>query len=309
MSLAQLLDAGPFRREDASRAGVGRRQLERLEACGRVVRVLREVYLAQWLESDPVARAAAVGLVLPPGAAVCRETAAWLHGVDAREPGRHLSAPLLQTLVPRPAEPMSRPGVQGFSSTVGPDDIWLVHGVRTTSPIRTAVDLLRWTPPFVGLAALDGLAHGGLLEPGDVLGRLAPLRGQRFVAKARRLASLCEPASESAGESWMRLRVIDAGLPRPVVQVPIVAGGREVYRLDCGYPELRIGFEYDGVLWHGETAGQVRADESRRDDLRDRFGWTVVGAGREHVLGARPAVEAVVAELIGWDRPLLRRSW
>ncbi len=309
MSLARLLDTGPFRREDARAAGIGRRELERLEASGRVVRVLREVYLARWLEEDPAARAAAVGLVLPAGAAVCRETAAWLHGIDARAPGRHRSAPLLQVLVPRRAEPISRPGVQGYSSELGPDDLCVVDGVPATTPVRTAVDLLRWAPPFIGLAALDAMAHGGLVEADAVVGRLMPLRGHRHIVKARRLAALCEPATESAGESWMRLRVLDAGLPRPVVQVPIFVGGVEVYRLDCGYPELRVGFEYDGAQWHGQTPAQVRADELRREDLLLRFGWTVIGATSEHVLAARPAVEQVVADLIGWGRPLARRSW
>ena len=90
VSLAQLLDSGPFRRADARAAGVGRRELERLEASGRVVRGCGG-HLAM-AEEDPAARAAAVGLVLPAGAAVCRETAAWLHGIDARAPGRHHSA-------------------------------------------------------------------------------------------------------------------------------------------------------------------------------------------------------------------------
>lgn len=309
MSLAQLLDSGPFRRADARSAGIGRRELERLVASGRVVRVLREVYLARWLEDDPVARAAAVGIVLPPGAAVCRETAAWLHGIDARAPGRHRSAPLLQVLVPRCSEPVSRPGVQGYSSDLGPDDLCVVDGVTATTPARTAVDLLRWAPPFLGLAALDAMAHSGLVGPAEVTGRLSALRGQRHVAKARRLAALCEPATESAGESWMRLRVLDAGMPRPVVQIPILSGGVEVYRLDCGYPELRVGFEYDGARWHGETSAQIQADGLRREDLLLRFGWTVVGATSEHVLAGRPPIERVVADLIGWGRPLPRRSW
>lgn len=309
MSLARLLDSGPFRREDARAAGIGRRELERLEAGGRVVRVLREVYLARWLQEDPAARAAAVGLVLPAGAAVCRETAAWLHGIDARAPGRHRAAPLLQVLVPRRAEPVSRPGVQGYSSELGPDDLCVISGVPATTPVRTAIDLLRWAPSFIGLAALDSMAHGRLVEPDEVVGRLAALRGHRHIAKARHLATLCEPATESAGESWMRLRVLDAGLPRPAVQVPILVGGVEVYRLNCGYPALRVGFEYDGAQWHGQTRAQVRADELRREDLFDRFGWTVVGATSENVLAGRPAIEQVVGELIGWGRPMARRIW
>ncbi|MDO8107501.1 hypothetical protein Q6348_09875 [Isoptericola sp. b441] len=84
-------------------------------------------------------------------------------------------------------------------------------------------------------------------------------------------------------------------------------GGRELYRLDAGYPELRLGFEYDGEEWH--RGAQIAADEARRDDLLHRFGWTVVAATREKVLGARPAIERVVADLIGWAGPVARREW
>ena len=107
----------------------------------------------------------------------------------------------------------------------------------------------------------------------------------------------------------MRLRVLDAGLPRPQVQIRIEDRGRQVYRLDAGYAELRVGFEYDGEPYHALTPQQAAADEARRDDLLRRFGWTVIGATRAQVLGARPAVEVLVADLIGWTRQLHRRMW
>lgn len=135
------------------------------------------------------------------------------------------------------------------------------------------------------------------------------MRGLPHVVKLRRLVDLCEPATESAGESWMRLRIVDAGLPRPQVQIPIVVDGREVYRLDAGYVELRVGFEYDGEEYHLRTAEQALVDGRRRADLLRRFGWTVVGATNENVLGDRPAIETVVGDLIGWGSPLPRRAW
>lgn len=308
MSMVPLLEAGPFTRITAARAGLRRRELDRLVRAGRLVRVHREVFLAQWLIDDVVQRAAAIGLVLPPGAAVCRGTAAWLHGVDARPPGQHLALPRLEVLVPAPAAPPLRPGVVAYQSALGADEVCQIDGVNATTPVRTATDLLRWAPSFIGLASLDAFAHAGLVHPDQVVDALARLSGQRGVARARDLVGLCEPATESAGESWMRLRVVQAGLPRPRVQIPIVVGGRVVYRLDAGYDEVRVGFEFDGEQFHSGPAAQA-GDERRRDDLRARFGWTVVGVGREHVLGARPAVERVVADLIGWERPLARRTW
>ncbi len=49
------------------------------------------------------------------------------------------------------------------------------------------------------------------------------------------------------GESWLRLRIVDAGFPRPVVQIEVLdADGRCVYRLDLGWPDRRLAVEYDG---------------------------------------------------------------
>lgn len=309
MSLGALMDGGPFRSEDATRAGVARRRLRDLVAAGRVVRVFRGVYLASFLVDDPLARARAVGLLLPPGAAVCRDSAAWLHGVDTRLPGRHRDRPRLQCLVPADATPPRHAGLEAFSSRLPPQDVCLVGSVPVTTPERTAVDLGRWAPPHVALAALDAFANRGMLDPVTLTARLVTMRGLPHVVRLRRLVDLCEPATESAGESWMRLRIVDAGLPRPQVQIPIMVGGREVYRLDAGYVELRVGFEYDGEEYHRRTADQALADERRRADLLRRFGWVVVGATSENVLGARPAIEAVVGDLIGWGNHLPRRSW
>jgi hypothetical protein len=87
------------------------------------------------------------------------------------------------------------------------------------------------------------------------------------------------------------------------------APGSVLYRVDAGYVEHQVGIEYDGEEFHFRTLAQLRADEVRRDDLRRRYTRTVVGATSENVLAARPAVEQVAAELIGWTRPLLRRAW
>ncbi|MCM0640446.1 hypothetical protein [Cellulomonas wangsupingiae] len=119
------------------------------------------------------------------------------------------------------------------------------------------------------------------------------------------------PATESAGESWLRLRLVEAELPRPTSQISIRdATGREVYRLDLGYPEKRVGIEYDGEKFHNATHAQVVADERRRQDLTRRFGWTVIGVHRGDVLGRRNDLERTVAGLIGFEGTVLaRQQW
>ena len=306
----ELIADGPFLAADARRARISRRRLDELIKCGDVVPVLFGVYLPSPLVTSIAARAAAVGLVLPKGAAVCRQTASWLHGIDARPPGAHLEPPPLECLVPLHSTPIRRPGIASFASSLPPDDTCLVEGIPTTTPLRTALDLARWSPRHMGLATLDAFAHSGLLHPRDVDQRLDSIVGQRFTARARELVQLCEPATESAGESWLRLRLIDGGLPRPTVQVSLRSpDGKERYRLDTGFVELKVAAEYDGEEFHCRTPNQARADESRRREILAAFGWTSVGFTSANVLAARPAAERVIAELIGWPHPLRRRLW
>lgn len=290
-------------------AGVPWRETHELARSPQYVHILRSVLVHRSVVDDPATRARAVALVLPHGAAVCGETAAWLHGVDARAPGQHRSAPSLECLVPEGTVRRRRPGLLCREGTLPEQDVVLVHGVPTTSPVRTALDLARYAPPYVGLAALDAFAHLRLVTVPEVLARVRALPGARNIARARQLVEQCEPATESAGESWLRLRLFQAGLPRPEAQITVRDhAGREVYRLDLGYREQRIGIEYDGEEHHFRTSAQQRADTRRREDLARRFGWQVVGVHRGDVLGSRNHLERAVADMIGFDGPLLARQ-
>ncbi|MPY77408.1 MAG: DUF559 domain-containing protein [Actinophytocola sp.] len=97
-------------------------------------------------------------------------------------------------------------------------------------------------------------------------------RGRR---RARRLLGLATGLAESPPESWTLLLFDDAGLPRPTPQYPIHdLSGREIYRLDFAWPELRVAVEYDGYEAHENRADR---DELRDRDLRRR-GWIVIRA-------------------------------
>ncbi|MBO9567235.1 MAG: hypothetical protein J7503_00285 [Cellulomonas iranensis] len=280
----------------------------RLITSGRYVQLFRSVLVRRDLLEDPATRACAISTVLPRGAAVCRETAAWLHGVDTRAPGQHLAPPRLQCIVPTAVPRVRRPGQQCWTGALPAADVTVLGGVPATTAERTALDLARYAPGYIGLAAIDAFAHAGLIDPARLMRRARELPGARNIARARRLIELCEPQTESTGESWLRLRLFEAGLPRPEAQISIRRGGREVYRLDLGYRDARVGVEYDGDEHHHRTVAQRRADERRRDDLRIRFGWTVIGVHRGDVLGSRNALERAVAELIRHDGVVLARQ-
>lgn len=300
----------PFTYEDARRHGLSANDLVELCRAGDLVRPHRGVYLPAHLVDDLDARVVAVGLLLPQGAAVARESAAWMLGLDVRPPERWQSAPKLECLVPVDGIRPRRPGVNAFISELPPDDIVVINGIPCTTATRTGVDLARWRPRFIGLGAVDALTHANLTtvsELADAAGRLA---GHRFIRRAREVIDLCEPATESVPESWCRLRLIEAGLPRPAVQISLRdEDGREVYRIDMGIVEGLVGIEYDGVEHHLRTVADRAHDESRREDIRRRWGWRVLPATSSDILGRSPRLEGAVMELLGISIDFRRQEW
>ncbi len=149
----------------------------------------------------------------------------------------------------------------------------------------------------------------GLVTSEALLARVAQVPGVRGIAKARYLARLVDPKTESMGESWLRLRIVDAGFPRPVVQVEVLdADMRCVYRLDLGWPERRLAVEYDGEEFHS-TPAQLAHDRRRRADLERRFGWQVLAVGKGEVLGRSLTLERGLGELLGLEPRIARRAW
>ncbi len=308
--MATLLDDGPFTRRTAEARGFSEKELSALCRSGELIRPSKGLYLPAQLGDDIDARAAAISLVLPPGAALARESAAWLMGIDVRPPGRWQAAPLLECLVPWGAHRPRRADLNAFISDLPGDDVVDVGGIPCTAPSRTALDLARYRPRFMGLGAVDAFTHAGLTSVAELEAAARPLKGHRFIRRAREVIDLCEPRTESMGESWTRLRVIEAGLPRPQVQISLRdAHGREVFRLDMGLVEEKVGIEYDGVAHHRRTPEQRAHDDARRAEIKARFGWSTVAATGEEVLGMRPVLEGAVMELLGISMEVRRRVW
>jgi hypothetical protein len=303
-----LINGGaPFTSAQARDLGIARKHLARQVTAGQVRRLLDDVYVDARVPATLDVRCQAVALVLPEGAVVARRTAAWVHGVDLFGPRGEYQTRTVECVTPAPFARVRRRGVKGYVAHLDMDDTVLRRGIPVTSPVRTAVDLARWLRRPHALAALDAMAHAGLVLRPEMLELANRYRRYRGIAQARELIAIVEPRTESPGESWLRLRIIDAGFPRPEAQIVIEVQGRQVYRLDLGYPGLRIGLEYDGEEFHGSAEAR-RHDDARRDDLRRRFGWDVYGFGRGDVWGVQPHVEQLVGGLLGRD-PMLPRTW
>jgi hypothetical protein len=306
--MADLPDV-PFRRDAALRSGVRHTDLDTLTGEGLLCQPIRGVLLKGSVPDDLRSRAAAARLVLPGGAAICRVSAAWLLGVDARPPGAHTREPPLECAVPLGTTPVRRPGIRCYVTDLVDDDVVDIAGLPCVTPARTAIDLARWSLPGVGLGTLDAMTRDGLVDPAELLVQVERWRGDRFVAQARRLIGLCDPRAESRGESWLRLRFHDAGFPPPEPQISLVDEfGVEVRRLDLGYRKRRYGWEYDGEEFHAGRAAEA-ADRHRREQIERRWGWTVVGVGKNLVLGPSMALEYAIGEIVGMEPLIRRRAW
>jgi len=215
-----------------------------------------------------------MALVVGRTAVLCDRTAAWVHGVDCLSYAELDDPPPVESCVLRGHEPTERPEVVGRTRDLRDEDIVVIGGVRVTSPLRTAADLLCLLPRREALAAADALMRAHGFTVADLRRLLVRYFRRRGVIQARDLAPLVDGRAESAGESWTRLVIIDHDLPTPQVQVWIDVDGRPTYRLDLAYAHARIAIEYDGAEHHTRRADRQR-DEARRAWLR-AHGWRVI---------------------------------
>ena len=149
-----------------------------------------------------------------------------------------------------------------------------MHGLRVTSPLRTAADLACLLSRRDALAAVDALMRAHDLTRRDLRRLLLRYYRRRGVVQARQIVALADGRAESPGESWTRLEIVDRGLPEPVLQHWVLVDRVPTYRLDLAYPHARIAVEYDGDDHHTSVADRQR-DAQRRDHLH-RLGWKVV---------------------------------
>lgn len=223
----------PFTPAMAARAGIGRSTLERLLRQGRIVRVLRGVYLDAEVRPDRCLRARALSLVIGARHLVVGRTAAWVHG------GERIDAD------PSGAVPLDLHGRRrypGRDLPLGPDDVVRLGSVRVTSPVRTALDVARRLAPDRALAALDGMIRSGALEQRCLLAAAETLEMLPGARQARELIATADPRAADGAESVLRLSWLQARMPTPVPG--LVVGG---HRLALALPIQRFATSLDPV--------------------------------------------------------------
>lgn len=289
------LDA-PFTTAMARReGGLDHRDLKRLVDDGLLQHPIRGVYVAAQVADSISLRCAVLRLVVPEDAVVVDRHAGWLHGAEmVLAPGEHLQ--LQPTAVFRPSgrgrvrNALSDSGERNLTSR----DVTELHGIRVTTPLRTAWDLgrNRWTDR--SLPALDQMLRLGAFSKEELLAGVERFRGMRWVTTLRAVAPLADGRAESPPESVLRLRWIEAHLPTPIPQIEVWHGGEFLARLDLGNEDLRFAAEYDGAEWHS-TPEQLEHDRTRRAAASEHGNWHVIAIRKENLFGRQADAEQLLA--------------
>lgn len=225
--------------------------------------VLRGVHVDARARDDLRMRCRAALLVLPAGAVFSHETAARLWGGIVPPRSR------VQVTIPY-RRTVRRPQLEIRRSRRMPEPRML-GGLPVTDPVRTFLDLAG-TLDLVDLVVLgDSLVRSRRTTCAELVGAAQTYRGPR-AALARRAARLVRAGVDSPTETKLRLLVVLAGLPEPVVNhVLRDEDGGWTYRLDLSWPDLLVALEYDGRQ-HAESTAQWTKDVRRREDLANG-GW------------------------------------
>lgn len=279
------LDA-PFTTRQASARGIQTHELTKLVRKALLRRMLPGVYVAAQVPDSLPLRAAALRLVVPPGAVVTDRTAGWLHGAERiLAPGDHLEVPALSVFHRRRGCRLRNQLTDSGQRMMPDSDVMEIDDVLVTRPLRTACDLGRLLKRDQAFAALTMMLRLGLFSQEELVAAAAGYKRYRWVRQLRELAPMVDWRCESPGEAVLFLRwrdCPDLPVPQPQRRVRAPAGVYGgYYFVDLGVDELRFGAEYDGEKFHGEK--QAAHDGDRRNWITQEKGWTLCVVRKHNV--------------------------
>ena len=273
----------PFRGSEAVAAG----GLSKSALRSRYRRLFPDIYLNPDSDVTPVVLAKAGWLWSGCAGVVAGVSAAALYGAAWIDTDRPVD--VLHSNRSAPA------GIRVRGDRFAGDEVATVGGIPVTTPARTALDIGCWYRIGRALPLLDALAAATRFDLLEAEALLECYRGRRGIRTARRALSLIDAGAQSPRETWLRLLLIDGGLPRPQTQIPIRdRSGTVVAYLDMGWEEFMVAVEYDGEQ-HRTDRRQYTWDV-RRLEVLEALGWIVIrvvaGDRRESIL---PRVRAAIS--------------
>ena len=249
-----------------------------------IVRVATGIYALPGLSGERLAAAAARG-------ALCLESAARAHGLSTLRTGTQV-----QVVVPPGSRPPSAAGVHYRYAPVSRREI--ERGC--TSFLRTVLDCAAVLPLTDALAVADAALRSGRLGQAELITAAEALRGP---GRARRLRVVraADHRADSALESALRARLLQAGIKHFRPQVPVPTGRWGVH-VDLGDPDRKVALEAEGYAFHAADRRDFDRDLNRYDELV-RIGWVVLRFNWEQVLFRPEWVIAVIRDVLAERRP------
>lgn len=312
-ALHDAFGAHPFHVTDAASIGLAHDRVVRACAQGALHRLGRGWYAVAATQVTPAAsvdsdlgstRTEARLWVLHhqnPGVVACGSTAAAIWGLPRPPDVRRTSRRRSGTVAADMLEVAIVDGEGGLRGNRG--DVlarrWRVprdhvtrgpRGEPVTDPLRTAIDCARGYELALALGPLDAalrlvVSQGTSLAQArrSLRARCAEIAGGHGISAVARALAHADPLAESLLESVVRGRIIEAGLPTPYVQVPLIGASGKHYRVDMaldlpGDPECsyRLIIEADGLAKY--VRAEDLAQEKRRQHDLERKGHTFVRA-------------------------------
>lgn len=165
-------------------------------------------------------------------------------------------------------------GILTRNCRVGIDEVTRVAGLPVTTPARTAFELGCRRTAADAMARLDALMRATPFSTEATRMLSNRYAGARGVRQLRTLLPRIDPGAASPKETWLRMLLVDAGLPTPETQIPVVVNYRTVAMLDMGWEQFKVAAEYDGDQ-HRTNRRQYVRDLRRLQELAE-LGWIVI---------------------------------
>ncbi|MCV7280647.1 DUF559 domain-containing protein [Mycolicibacterium flavescens] len=274
----------PFLGSEALAAGV----VNRYQLTTRYDQIHRNVYVPHGRSLTPAQKAYAAWLWSNRRATLVGLSAAAIHG--AKWIDRRLPAELNQ-----PSQHKTR-GIVLRNDTLPPTEVAVVRGLPVTTAARTAFDLGRRAGRTLAVIRVDAMLQASSLKLSAVAALAESHRGARGVIQLRDVLELADPGAESPQETRTRLVLTDAGIRPSHTQIDVYDQRGHVGRIDMGWPQWKVGVEYDGEQhW---TNPAIRAADIERQARLEALGWRIIRVSAE-LLRYRPytIVERATAAL------------
>ena len=166
-------------------------------------------------------------------------------------------------------------GIMIRADAIADDEQQVTRGMKCTTPARTAYDLGRRLTGENAIVRVDALMNATKVSVARTQSIAERYPGARGIRQLRATLELVDGGAESPQETRLRLLLVGSGLPRPMTQIPVKNDyGKVARRIDLGYPEAKVGVEYDGEQ-HFTNPDDYANDIERLEFLADK-GWTIV---------------------------------